>query len=185
MPSLPVMCARSSRARCFLYICLSFLLSSTLVTASDQMPHCAKLQLDAESASTWDFCVEEANVSRNWYEAMAACRDFGGELVSLEWAAKIEDIQERLRGRGVNLSSGLFVNAHRPFYSANGFAWSSGMELSLEEDSDYMEQCVKFYSSGLLAISCGSDFEAFPLVCQLSTCVFAKGGHIRIGKFGH
>ena len=71
------------------------------------MPRCAELQLDAESASAWDYCVYEKPASHNWFEAMAACRDFGGELVSLEWRAKIEEIQKRLSGSGMNLSSGV------------------------------------------------------------------------------
>ena len=87
--------------------------------------------------------------------------------MSLEWLQKIENIQERLSGRRVNLSSGVFVNAHRPFYSANDrFAWSSGIELSLEVETAYMEQCVKYSSIGLLPITCYTDTEAYPLACQ-------------------
>ena len=169
MTFVSVSCANSSPAHCSLYIslCLSFLLTSTLLTASDQMPRCAELQFDAESASAWDYCVDETPATRNWYQAMADCRRYNGELVSLEWREKIDDIQVRLSGRGVNLSSGVFVNAHRPFYSANNqFAWSSGIELPLEVDTAYMEECVKYSSIGLRPITCDSDVEAYPLVCQ-------------------
>ena len=164
MPFICGSCGLSSRVQCSLCICLclSFLLNSTLVTASNRMPQCAELQSDSE----WDYCVDELNASRNWYEAMSACRGFGGELVSLESREKIDDIQERLSGRRVNLSRGVFVNAHRPFYSANGFAWSSGIELPLKVNNDYMEQCVKYSSIGLLPITCYADIEAFPLLCQ-------------------
>ena len=161
-------CAFSSREQCSVAICitLTFLLSFTIVVASDQMPRCAELQSDSQSAYTWDYCVDERPASRNWYQAMADCRGFGGELLALEWPAKIEDIHKRLTSRGVDLSSGVFVNAHRPFYSANDrFAWRSGMEFSLEVDTDYMEQCVKFSSTGLRPITCDS-FEKFPLLCQ-------------------
>ena len=170
MPFISGSCALSSRAQCSFAICLSltFLLIFTIVVASDQMPRCAELQSDSElaSASAWDYCVDERTASRNWYQAMAACKSFGGELVSLEWLQKIENIQERLSGRGVNLSSGVFVNAHRPFYSASGFAWSSGLKLELQEDETLMEQCVEYSSTGLRPINCDSDIEAYPLVCQ-------------------
>ena len=170
MPNFSATCAQSSIAHCSLSICLclSFLLSSTLITASDQMPRCAELQSDSEfaSASAWDYCVDERPASRNRYQAMAACRSFGKELVSLEWREKIENIQERLSGRGVNLASGVFVNAHRPFYSASGFAWSSGLKLELQEEETDMEQCVAYSSTGLRPINCDTDIEAYPLVCQ-------------------
>ena len=132
------------------------------------MLRCAELQSDAESASAsaWDYCVHDTPASRNWYQAMADCREFGAELVSLEWREKIADIQERLSGRGVSLSSGVFVNAHRPFYSASGFAWSSGLKLELQEDDTNMEQCVAYSSTGLRPINCDSDIEAYLLVCQ-------------------
>ena len=94
-------------------------------------------------------------------------QELRGELVSLEWLQKIGNIQERLSEFGVNLSSGVSVNAHRPFYSANNrFAWSSGIELPLEVDTAHMEQCVKYSSIGLLPITCYTDIEAFPLLCQ-------------------
>ena len=170
MPNFSATCAHSSLTHCSLSICLclSFILSSILITASDQMPRCVELQSDSEfaSASAWDYCVDERTASRNWYQAMAACRSFGGELVSLEWLQKIENIQERLSGRGVNLSSGVFVNAHRPFYSASGFAWSSGLKLELQEEVTLMEECVAYFSTGLRPINCDSDIEAYPLVCQ-------------------
>ena len=130
------------------------------------MPRCADLQTDSLSANKWDYCLDERSKSRNWYEAMADCRDFGGELVSLEWPAKIADIQEHLSGRGVILSSGVFVNAHRPFYSASGFAWSSGIEIPLKSYKYSMEECVLYSSNGLQQISCNSHFYGYPLVCQ-------------------
>ena len=87
--------------------------------------------------------------------------------MSFEWSSKIDDIQERLNESGMNLSSGVFVNAHRPFYSAsNRFAWSSGIELPFEGDTSLVEKCVKYSSTGLQTITCDSDVEAFPLLCQ-------------------
>ena len=166
MPFISASYPHWSGLQCSLCVCLALLLSYTLVVASDQMQRCAELQSDSQSASSWDYCVDERPTSRNWYRSMAACRSFGGELVSLEWPEKIEDIQKLLSGRGVKLSNGVFVNAHRPFYSANGFAWRSGMKLQLQEDVSSSEECVKYSSTEFWPIQCVSEFQEFPLVCQ-------------------
>ena len=67
---------RPFKPQCFFAICLClrFLLKFTIVVAPDQMPRCAELQSDAESASAWDYCVDDTPASRNWYQAMADCR---------------------------------------------------------------------------------------------------------------
>ena len=117
--------ALSNLLKCSLCFSLTLLLCSTIVSTSDQMPRCSEVQY----GSPWDFCVDERLTNRSWYQAMADCRKFGGELVSLE-SRDIEDMQERVRELGVNLANGVFVNAHQPFYSANDrFAWSNGIKF--------------------------------------------------------
>lgn len=93
--------------------------------------------------SSIQYCVQPIPTNRSWYKAMAECRFFGGELVSLEWPEKILDIQKQLKNYAVNMSRALFVNAHKPFYSGNNqFAWKTGGTLDLNKDSNLMEECV-------------------------------------------
>ena len=69
--------------------------------------------------------------------------DFDGELVSLELRTKIEEIQKRLSGNGMNLSSGVFVNAHRSFYSTRAIRldnWMATRALNRVQYTD-MEEC--------------------------------------------
>ena len=148
-----------ARSLCF---SLALLLCSTFVFASDQMPRCSEIQY----WSAWDYCVDNRPTNRSWYQAMADCRNFDGELVSLE-SRDIEDMQERVRELGVNLTNGIFVNAHLPFYSANDrFAWSNGIELPLEKLPYLMEQCVKYSLNTFQPIACDKSNETFPLLCE-------------------
>ena len=182
MPNFSATCAHSSLAHCALSICLclSFFLSSTLITVSDQMLRCAELQSDAEyasaSASEWDYCVDETPATCNWYQAMAACRSFGGELVFLEWLQKIENIQERLSEFGVNLSSVCerssavllckqSIRLEPPAWSGHRLYGAMRQVLFNWFATDYMLYWYWSVSS------------------VVPTCFSAKGGYLRIGKF--
>ena len=63
------------------------------------------------------------------------------------------------------LSNELFVNAHRPYYTADGFSWSSGIKLDLPVDDKEMEECVVYSLMVLRSIKCDAVDNQFPLVC--------------------
>lgn len=44
-----------------------------------------------------------------------------------------------------NISTGIFVNAHKPIYCGNGqFSWKPEVTLNLTGNSEAMEECVYF-----------------------------------------
>lgn len=134
---------------------------------SNQVTLCASDALS--SGKAWDYCVDPIPMSRSWYRAMAECRSYGGELVSLEWPEKLRDIQTLLTEYRANYSNGLFVNAHKPFYSANNqFAWKSGetLEQIAEPTTNIMEQCAFIINSHFYAIACDKELMSIPLICQ-------------------
>ena len=169
MPFISASYPHWSNSQYSLCVCLALVLSYTLAVALDQMQRCAELQSDSQSASACDYCVDERLAKRDWFQAMGECRKLGGELVSLERPKDIEDIRELLSGRRVQLSNGVFVNAHRWLYSVTGFAWPSGKKLQTQpllEEVNSFQECVKYFSTEFWPIGCNSDFHVFPLVCQ-------------------
>ena len=119
------------------------------------------------------YCVDPTPTNRNWYGAMAECRAYGGELVLLEWPEKVQAIRDQLTGYEVNLSRGLFVNAHKQFYWANDqFAWKSGETIDITANQTF-DECVYFSdkssSYSLSAIQCDEKLVLISLICQRST----------------
>lgn len=146
------------------FILLSSILSLVFSNASE-MSICARDIL--KNGSSIQYCVGPNLTTRSWYRAMAECRFYGGELVTLERPEKIKDIQEQLSEYNINISTGLFVNAHKPFYSGNNqFAWNTGETLDLVGDSKLMEECVYFSNYLLGTISCSQDESSILLLCQ-------------------
>ena len=133
------------------------------------------------------YCLDPKPTNRSWYRAMAECRAYGGELVLLEWPEKVQAIREQLTGYEVNLSRGLFVNAHRPFYWANNqFAWKSGETIDIAANIQRIEECVYFSdksSYSLFTIPCDEKLVLISLICQRSTRRIHFGSEMESYRF--
>ena len=147
--------------------------SVSLSNAGEQMPICSQDVFTSHCSN--QYCVDPKPTTRNWYPAMAECRAYGEELVSLESPAKVQSIRDQLTGHAIGVSREFFVNAHRPFYWANDkIAWKSGEKTNLTANTGRTEECVYYFSTKenssyiLKTIEC-KDLVLVSLICQKNT----------------
>ena len=102
----------------------------------------------------------------------------------------MQTIRYQLTGYEMNLSRGLFVNAHKPFYSANNqFAWKSGETIDIAGNIRTVEECVYFLfakdksSYSLSTIPCDEKLVLISLICQRSTRRIHFGSEIESYRF--
>ena len=102
----------------------------------------------ADVESELKYCVDAEPANRSWYQALADCKRYGGELVALKWSEfelkrQLNDIHELVRKYKVNISAGVFMgNRSCLIASVSGNSHSIGW------------------------IECTRVFQSVPLICQ-------------------